>query len=95
MEDHNPSSPSLRYLTQLGEDFYFDELKDKLEKTDFGKYVVIEAESKKYFVHEDLLEALNEAEEEFPEKFFTIIKIGSLQLPATNYRKNIEHAWPL
>lgn len=96
MTDHpqQPGAPSLRYLTKLGEDFYFDELKDKLEKSDWGKYVVIEAESKKYFIDSDLLEALSQAEEALPNKFFTIIKIGSLHPSATNYRRNIEHAWP-
>lgn len=89
-----PGNP-LRQLTKLGEDYYFDELKDKLEKEHFGEYVVIEAESQKYFIDEDLLEALNKAEETFPEKFFTIIKIGSLQPPATNYKRVIHHAWPL
>ena len=89
------NNPTLRRLTQIGEDYYFDELKEKLEKTAWGKFVVIESESKKYFIHEDLLEALTQANEVFPDKFFTIIQVGSLQLPANNYKQEIHHAWPL
>lgn len=79
-------------IAKMGDQFYFDELKDKLEKTNFGHYVVIEVESKKYFIDEDLSKALNKARTEFPNKLFHIIKIGSLQKLAKIYRSQ-EYEW--
>lgn len=66
-------------VSRLGEDFYFRELKDTLEKTSKGEYVVIEVESKRYFVNKDLLKALEDAKREFSERIFHIIQIGTLQ----------------
>lgn len=79
----------------MGEDFYFSELKENLEKDHNGEYVVIEVESKNYFVDNDLLVALTKAKEKFPENLFHVVQIGSLQRPSMNYRKNAatKYAW--
>jgi len=81
---------SLSYITQLGEQYYLAELREKLEKTKNGEYVVIEPLSKRYYVDEDLLLAIQEAEQEFPDNFFTIIKIGSLQPPPASYKSSMD-----
>lgn len=77
---------SLSYITRLGEEYYLAELRDQLEEKHMNDYVVIEPVSKRYYVDEDLLLAIQEAEQEFPDSFFTIIKIGSLQPPIAAYK---------
>lgn len=81
MTEQTPDQ-SLTYITQLGSEYYLSDLREQLEKEHMGDYVVIEPVSKRYFVDEDLLLAIQEAEQEFPDSFFTIIKIGSLK-PST------------
>jgi hypothetical protein len=77
---------SLTYITQLGTEYYLSELREKLEHEHMNEYVVIEPLSKRYYVDEDLLLAIQEAEQEFPDSFFTIIKIGSLKQPTAAYQ---------
>ncbi len=82
---------SLSEISRLGNEFYLTELKDKLEKTKMGQYVVIEVESKKYFVDPDLKVALEKANKKFPTKLFNIIRVGELRsLPLQKKEKN---AW--
>lgn len=66
-------------ITQRGEEIYINELKEKLEAGNNGEYVVIEVGSKEYFVNRDLVVALKEARERFPDKLFFIVQIGALQ----------------
>lgn len=80
-------------VSRLGEDFYFKELKENLEKTNKGEYVVIEVESKKYFINRDLLKALEDAKREFPERIFHIIQIGTLQKSSINFKDSKKYAW--
>jgi hypothetical protein len=85
---------SLEYISKTGREFYLSELRDKLEKDAFNKYVVIEPTSKDYFIDEDLLVALQQAEEKFPDKLFYIVKVGSLLPPATNFvHQKTSYAW--
>src|SRR5258708_2557407 len=84
------SDYTLSYITQLGEQYYLSELRERLEKDHNGEYVVIEPLSKTYYIDEDLLLAIQEAEQEFPDNFFTIIKIGSLQPPSAAYKHSTE-----
>ncbi len=72
---------SLDYISNTGIEYYLQELKDKLEKTAKGKYLVLEVESKKYFIDDDLLNAIECAEQKFPDKLFFIVQIGTLQEP--------------
>ena len=66
-------------IAKIGNEFYLSSLKDILEKSNFGEYVVIEVLSKEYFVDKDLKNALETAQSKYPDKLFHIIKIGSLQ----------------
>lgn len=78
-------------IAKVGEAFYFQELKDKLEKEHMGEYVVIDVEKKEYIVNKDKLAALQEAENKFGAKLFSIIQIGNIQKTA-NYKNSI-YAW--
>ncbi len=100
MTDDVLQSPSLDLLTQEGERFYLEQLRKKLEEKHLGKYVIIEPKSKDYFIDDDLLIALQKAEKKHPDKFFTIVKVGTFKPPVNNYKRNIkfqgiDHAWAL
>jgi hypothetical protein len=94
MTDQDTEYQSLDYITRTGEEFYMEKLREKLEKTHKGEYVVIEPESKSYFVDADLLEAIQKAEEKFPDSLFYIVRIGSLYPTSAHFRKPT-HAWKL
>jgi hypothetical protein len=76
---------SLDYITKVGAEYYFHELKDELEEKEKGNYLVMEVESKEYFLDEDLLKAIEKAEKKFPDKLFFIVQVGTLQPPANFY----------
>jgi len=83
---------SLNELAEKGQQIYLDELKDKLEKAHMGEYVVIEVESKKYFVGKDPVTVNEKARKEFPDKLFFMVQIGKLQRPSINLKKD-DYAW--
>src|SRR5258708_35285419 len=98
MHDHPLATPSLSALTQEGEKFYLEHLRKKLEAKHLGEYVVIEPIGKTYVINEDLLMAIKKAQKKHPNKFFTIIKIGTFKPPVNNYKQNStplekNHAW--
>lgn len=66
-------------ITKLGEEIYINDLKDKLEKTRLGHYAVIEVKTKKHFVNQDLVAALETARKKFPKELFFIVQIGKLR----------------
>lgn len=78
-------------VTRLGQKIYFDELKDTLEKSHLGEYVVIEVKTKKYFTDPDLVVAAQKARKEFPDTIFFIVQIGKLQ--ATSIKQKQSYAW--
>ena len=78
-------------IAKLGESFYFQELKDKLEKEHMGEYVVIDVVKREYAVSKDKLVAIEEAKKKFGAKLFCIIQVGSIQ-KIINY-KNSNYAW--
>lgn len=86
---------SLNELSQRGQQIYFAGLKDKLEKTNLDDYVVIEVESKKYFVDKDQVTAVKKALKKFPGKLFFIAKIGNLRESPMNIKTNENYAWVL
>jgi len=59
------------------------------EKDHFEEYIVIEVNSKQYYIDSDLKKALEKAETDFPDKLFHIIKIGNLQ----KLSKEIHYDW--
>lgn len=79
-------------VTKRGEEIYFNELKSQLENTNKGDYVVIDVDSKEYFVDNDLIQALDKAKQKYPDKLFFIVQIGTLQKPTLGYRKQ-KNAW--
>lgn len=83
---------SLEEITRIGEKYYLDTLREKLETTDFGKYVVIDVEQKKYEIDEDRFAAIAKAKEKFGQKIFYVAQIGMLQQPTVNYLAK-KHAW--
>jgi len=85
-------SLSLEEITKLGEKFYMEGLKEKLEKEAMGQYVVIDVEQNKYVVDSDRLAAVERAKKEFGDKLFYIIQIGSTQIPSLNFSAK-KYAW--
>lgn len=86
-------SLSLKELDRLGEKFYLNELKDKLEKDYLGQFVVIDVEQKRYVIDANELAALEKAEKEFGSKLFYIVEIGTLQGSDIHFSET-QYAWP-
>lgn len=74
-----PSNINIQELLKKGEEIYQQELKGVLEPENNGKYVVIEVESKKYFIGETKDEAVTEAKKTFPNKVFVVRRIGEVE----------------
>jgi hypothetical protein len=85
-------SPSLEEITKAGEKFYFDKLKEKLERESIGQYAVIDVEQKKYHVDSDRLIAIQKAQKAFGDKLFFIVQVGSLKHPSMNFMTE-KYAW--
>lgn len=83
---------SLEEITRIGEKYYLEELREKLEISDFGKYVVLDVELKKHVINVDRLAAIKEAQKELGEKIFYIVQVGMLKEPTINYLEK-KHAW--
>lgn len=79
-------------LNRKGEQIYFDELKEKLEKSHSGDYVVIEVDSGDYFLDKDLMKVLQKARGKYKDKLFFIVQVGSLQKPTIGLKKE-KNAW--
>lgn len=88
----NNQSLSLEEITKLGEKFYTEELKEKLEQENMGQYVIIDVEQKKYQVDADRLIAVEKARKDFGDKLFYIIQIGSIQSSSVNFTEK-KYAW--
>lgn len=85
-------SLTLEEISKLGEKFYAEELKSKLEKIYMGQYAVIDVEQKKYVVDSDRLTAVEKAKKNFGDKLFYIIQIGNTQNPSLNFSAK-KYAW--
>ncbi len=86
---------SLNELTEKGKQIYLDELKDKLEKTHMGELMVLDVESKRYFLDKDPVVAVEKARKEFPGKLFFMVRIGTFREPPANLKKSDHYAWLL
>lgn len=62
-------------LDQLGWARY-QEIRDDLEPHHFGEFVMIEVESGDYYLGKTPDEALEQAEEEYPDSVFCLIRVG-------------------
>ena len=90
----NTNFPSLtpEDITRIGQEIYLNELKENLEQSHLGEYVVIEVKTKKYFINPDLVTAIQKAKKEFPDSLFFIVQIGKLQVPSIQQKKE-SYAW--
>ena len=90
----NTNFPSLtpEEITRIGQETYLNELKENLEQSHLGEYVVIEVKTKKYFINPDLVTAIQKAKKEFPDSLFFIVQIGKLQTPSIQQKKE-SYAW--
>jgi hypothetical protein len=82
---------SVEEIAKGGKEFYFDELKDKLEKEHMNEYVAIDVEQKKYSVDQNELTAIEKARKSFGDKLFYIVHIGNLR-PTMNFTTR-KYAW--
>ena len=57
-----------------------------LEREHPGEYVAIELESKDYFLGKDMGEALDSAEEKYPDKEFFVVRVGELATASFKHR---------
>lgn len=88
-----PQTPE-EILTQ-GEKIYFDH-KEELEKDDFGKFAVIEVESKEIFKDSDKLIAIQQAQKKYPNKLFYITQIGNLKKQVgSEVNEVFQYGWPI
>ena len=64
----------------------YKKLRNALEREYLGEYVVIELESEDYFLGKDMNEALDKAEEKYPDKEFFVVQIGELATASFKHR---------
>lgn len=79
-------------ISRLGEKFYTEELKDTLEGSNLGDYIVVDVENKRYKINADRLIAVQEAQREFGNKLFYIIQIGGSGQFSMNFMAK-KYAW--
>ncbi len=48
----------------------------KMNETDKGKFVIVEPDTKSYFVGQTSTEALEQAKQKFPDKMFYLARVG-------------------
>lgn len=83
----------LDQLLKRGEALYLEKFRTKLEKSDFGKYAVIDVENERYVIDEDKLAAVEKATADFGDNLFYIVQIGNLDTPTKNFRGHALPAW--
>ena len=64
----------------------YKKLRHALEREHLREYVAIELESEDYFLGNDMDEALNKAEEKYPDKEFFVVQIGELATASFKHR---------
>ncbi len=89
---NNKPQLSLEDVSRLGQKFYTEKLKEKLEKEHMGKYAVIDVEKGKYYIDADRLAAVEKARKESGDMLFYIIQIGNIQNPGMNFNAK-KYAW--
>lgn len=83
---------SLEDISRLGEKFYTEKLKAKLEKEHMGKFAVLDVGKGKHFIDSDRLVAIEKARKESGDILFYIIQIGGAQNSSMNF-KSKKNAW--
>lgn len=95
MSEENPTSQlSPEEVVKKGEEIYDKKLKNELEPQEVGKFVAIEIESEKYYVKDTKEEALDCAQNDFPDKLFFVRRIGELERVSCLRSHNpLSHDW--
>lgn len=76
-------------LARKGYQIYQKKLKSILEPAHLGEYVAIEVKSGDYFLGADLNEALEKAEEKYPEKEFFVVRVRELATASFKHHYSI------
>ena len=63
-------------LSEAAKAIYESELRDKLEKTNFGQFVAIEPHTREFYVAATFVEAALAAKQSHPERQSFVIRIG-------------------
>ena len=85
-EEASSSSPTNRIqeIIRRGNEIY-EALKEGLEVSNTGKYIVIEVDSGKYFVGDTRDEATSKARTAFPDTIMFIRKIGQVEKASRHF----------
>jgi len=62
----------------------YNKLKRALEAEHFGEYIAIEVKSGEYFLGRTMDEALDKAEQKYPDAKFFVVRVG--ELAAVNFK---------
>lgn len=78
MDNPNPQRPpvNLENFSKKSLEFY-KTIKEKLEKETMSKYVAVDYETSTYWLGETASDALSKAKEQFPNKIFYLLQVGS------------------
>ena len=71
-----PPSINLEDFSKRSLEFY-EQIKDRLEKEAMNKYVAVDYETSNYWLGETASGALSKAKEQFPNKVFYLLQVGS------------------
>ncbi len=72
-------------VAKRGYDIY-KKLRRALEREHFGEYVAIELKSEDFFVGQDMGEALDKAEQKYPDQEFFVVRVGELATASFKHR---------
>lgn len=78
MTDQTPQQPqvNLEEFSKKSFEFY-NQIRSKLEGEAMNKYVALDHETSQYWLGETASEALSKAKEQFPDKVFYLLQVGS------------------
>ena len=75
-ENNQEERFNIEDFSKKSEEFY-SSIKAELELTFKGKYAALDPESRRYWIGDTPTEALTKAKEEFPNKLFYFLQVGS------------------
>lgn len=64
----------------------YRKLRKTLEREHLGEYVAIELKSENYFLGQDMGEALEKAEQKYPNEEFFVVRVGELATASFKHR---------
>lgn len=69
-------SSKAKQISASAKQLYESQLRERLERNEFGRYVSIEPESAEYFLGDTFDDAVNQAIDKYPERLTHTIRIG-------------------